>query len=79
MNVWFSLKITISCLQNYRPRTTSFFSSSTEESNVATSNLSLHDSEQKKIKQRFTSFFGNTKVRKRFNLFIIPVFDYRVP
>lgn len=48
-------------LQNYRPRT-SFFSSSTEESIVASSTLSLHDSEQKKIKQRFTSFFGNTKV-----------------
>lgn len=50
-------------LQNYRPRTTSFFNSSTDESNVVSSTLALHDGDQKKIKQRFTSFFGNTKVR----------------
>ncbi|KAJ8918331.1 hypothetical protein NQ315_008024, partial [Exocentrus adspersus] len=51
---------------SYRPRTTSFFSSSTEEPNVASSTLSLHDSDQskKQIKQRLTAFFGNTKDTK---------------
>ncbi|CAG9814235.1 unnamed protein product, partial [Phaedon cochleariae] len=49
-----------------RSRTTSFFSSSTEESNVANSTLSLHDGDQsrKQIKQRLTAFFGNTKDTK---------------
>ncbi|XP_063917927.1 pleckstrin homology domain-containing family G member 5-like isoform X1 [Zophobas morio] len=52
---------------SYRPRTSSFFSSSTEEpSAVASSTLSLHDADQskKQIKQRLTAFFGNSKDTK---------------
>ncbi|XP_030757570.1 pleckstrin homology domain-containing family G member 5 isoform X1 [Sitophilus oryzae] len=48
---------------NYRPRTSSFFSSSTEDPNVISSTLSLHEADQnkKQIKQRLTAFFGNNK------------------
>ncbi|RZC34774.1 pleckstrin -likey domain-containing family G member 5 [Asbolus verrucosus] len=52
---------------SYRPRTSSFFSSSTEEPGaVANSTLSLHDADQnkKQIKQRLTAFFGNSKDTK---------------
>ncbi|CAG9855895.1 unnamed protein product [Phyllotreta striolata] len=51
---------------SYRPRTTSFFNSSTEETNVVSSTLSLHEGDQskKQIKQRLTAFFGNTKDTK---------------
>ncbi|XP_066258514.1 pleckstrin homology domain-containing family G member 5 isoform X2 [Euwallacea similis] len=51
---------------SYRPRTSSFFSSSTEDQNVVSSTLSLHDSDQskKQIKQRITAFFGNSKDTK---------------
>ncbi|XP_050307638.1 pleckstrin homology domain-containing family G member 5 isoform X2 [Anthonomus grandis grandis] len=50
----------------YRPRTSSFFSSSTEDQNVGSSTLSLHESDQnkKQIKQRITAFFGNSKDTK---------------
>ncbi|XP_072388521.1 uncharacterized protein [Diabrotica undecimpunctata] len=49
-----------------RPRTTTFFNSSTEDATVASSTLSLHDGDQskKQIKQRLTAFFGNTKDTK---------------
>ncbi|XP_019757266.1 pleckstrin homology domain-containing family G member 5 isoform X2 [Dendroctonus ponderosae] len=51
---------------SYRPRTSSFFSSSTEEQNVVSSTPSSHESEQskKQIKQRITAFFGNSKDTK---------------
>ncbi|XP_015835650.1 pleckstrin homology domain-containing family G member 5 isoform X2 [Tribolium castaneum] len=52
---------------SYRPRTNTFFSSSTEEpSAVASSTLSLHDGDQskKQIKQRLHAFFGNSKDNK---------------
>ncbi|KAL1497170.1 hypothetical protein ABEB36_008171 [Hypothenemus hampei] len=50
---------------SYRPRTSSFFSSSTEDQNVASSTLSLHEDQSKRqIKQRITAFFGNTKDTK---------------
>ncbi|CAH0557706.1 unnamed protein product [Brassicogethes aeneus] len=51
---------------SYRPRTSSFFNSSTEEATpIATSTFSLHEGENKRqIKQRFTAFFGNTKDAK---------------
>lgn len=51
---------------NYRPRTSSFFSSSTEDQTVISSTLSLHESDQskKQIKQRLTAFFGNSKDTK---------------
>ncbi|XP_068903040.1 pleckstrin homology domain-containing family G member 5 isoform X3 [Tenebrio molitor] len=52
---------------SYRPRTSSFFSSSTEEpSAVVNSTSSLHDADQskKQIKQRLTAFFGNSKDTK---------------
>ncbi|CAH1978620.1 unnamed protein product [Acanthoscelides obtectus] len=49
-----------------RSKASSFFSSSTEDANVASSTLSLHESDQnkKQIKQRLTAFFGNTKDSK---------------
>ncbi|CAH1127821.1 unnamed protein product [Ceutorhynchus assimilis] len=52
---------------SYRPRTSSFFSSSTEDQTVSNSStISLHESDQskKQIKQRITAFFGNTKDTK---------------
>ncbi|XP_060517606.1 pleckstrin homology domain-containing family G member 5 isoform X2 [Cylas formicarius] len=51
---------------SYRPRTSSFFNSSTEEQNTVSSTLSLHEGDQSKrqIKQRLTAFFGNSKDTK---------------
>lgn len=52
--------------ESYKPRTGSFFSSSTDETTVGNSTLSLHEVDQsrKQIKQMFTSFFANSKDSK---------------